>query len=262
MAPASPITNPSRSASTGFLRCLVPPREGAHRAEPADADLGDPRFRAAGEHGIGPPKPDVVERLANRHVGGSARGALGPERATSAELHRDPRSTHVRDDRGDRERVDAVRAALDQLVVAVLESLESADAGRDRRAHAIGLRLDVKARVLLGHARGRDDHLREAVDLPRLAVLDPLRGVEVLELAGEVHGELRRVELQDRRRAALAGGEVLPERLRVVPERSHGSHPGHDDASSSVRAQSFPLFLHPEAAIHEEHISCDERGFV
>ena len=219
----------------------VAPRERAHGSEATDADLRDPGLGAAGEHDVGTAEPDVVESLADRHVGGRAGRALGPERAARPELHRDPGGAHVRDDRGDRERIDPVGAAREQLVVAVLEGLEAADSGCDGDAHALGLRLDLDPGVRLRHAGGRDDHLREAVELPRLAVLDPLGGLEVLQLAREMDGEAGGIELLDRRRAALSRGEVLPEGLGVVSERRHRADSGHDNPPASVHAHADPL---------------------
>ena len=48
----------------------------------------------------------------------------------------------------------------------------------------------------LGLARRREDHLREAIHPARRLAVDPLRRIEVLQLAGEVHvvGRARVVE--------------------------------------------------------------------
>ena len=111
------------------------------------------------------PSRIVVERLADRHVGGRAGRALRPERAARAELHRDPGGAHVRDDRGDRERVDPIGAALraagrSSPGTALRPPIPVATETPD----ALGLRLDLDPGVGLRHAGGRDDHLREAVD--------------------------------------------------------------------------------------------------
>ena len=156
------------------------------------------------------------------------------------------------------ERVDAVGPALEQLVVAVLEALEPADAGGNGDACALGLALDVDARVLLGHAGGGDDHLGEAVHPARLAVLDPLRRLEVLQLAGEVDGVLGGVEGGDRGGAALSGGQVLPEGLGIVAERRHCAHARDDDPCVRCSKPS----LHPQSTVDEQHIARDERGLV
>ena len=148
-------------------RVVVPPRQRAHRSEAGDADLGHRRLRAAAEHHVRASEPDRVQAVADRHVRGGARRALRSQRPTSPELDRHPAGADVRDDRRDRERVHAVRAALAQRRVAVLERLQPADAGRDRRADAVRLGGDVERRVVLRLPRGSDDHLREAVHAPR-----------------------------------------------------------------------------------------------
>ena len=96
----------------GALRVVVAPRERAHRVEAGDADARDRRLAAAGDHRVGAAEADRVERVADRHVRGGAGGALAHQRALGAELDRDPAGAHVRDDAGDRERADAVGAAV------------------------------------------------------------------------------------------------------------------------------------------------------
>ena len=100
--PASPITSPSRPLSNGRdapCRIVVAARERPHRVEAGDRR---PRVtgasRAAGEHRVGAAEPDRVERVADRHVRGGARGALAHQRPLRAELDRDPAGAHVRDD--------------------------------------------------------------------------------------------------------------------------------------------------------------------
>ena len=88
-------------------------------------------------------EPNLARPVADRHVRGGARGALGEERPARAELDRDPAGAQVGDDRRDRERVDSVRAPLDEHVVAVLERLQAADPGRNRGADPVGLLLDL-----------------------------------------------------------------------------------------------------------------------
>ncbi len=87
---------------------------------------------------------------------------------------------------GDRERVHPVGPAVAQRVVAVLERLEAADAGGDRRADARRLGGDVEARVRLGLPRRREHEMGEPVHAPRRLAVDPLLRIEVLHLAGEV----------------------------------------------------------------------------
>ena len=203
-----------------MLRIVVAPRERAHRVEAGDADLGDRRLGAAGEHHVRAAEADRVHRVADRHVRRRARGALAHQRPLRPELDRDPACAHVRNDRRDRERAHAVGAAREQHVVALLVGLQPADARRDRRAEPRGVGGDLDAGVGLGLARRGDDHLREAVHAPRGLAVDPDRRVEVLQLAREVDVVVRVVERGDLRRAGLAGDQRRPRRLHVVPERA------------------------------------------
>ena len=216
------------------LGVVVSPRQRAHRAEARDADLVDRRLGPAAQHHVRPAEPDLVDTVADRHVRRRARRALRRQRALRAQLHRDPAGAHVGDDRGDRERVDPVRAACDQCVVAVLVGLEPADPGRDRRSDAVLLLRDLDPGVRLRLPRGGDDQLREAVHAPRLLALDPHGGIEVLQLARELHRVDTCVEVRDRACPRLAGEQVRPRRRDVVAERRDHAQPGDHDASSPV----------------------------
>src|SRR5204862_1010114 len=105
-----------------------------------------------------------------------------------------------------------IRAALQEHVVAVLVRAQAADARGDRRANALGFTCDLETRVRLGLARRRKNHLRESIHPPGGLAIDPLRRIEVLQLAGEVHvvGGTRVVERRDLRGAGLAREEVAP----------------------------------------------------
>ncbi len=64
--------------------------------------------------------------------------------------------------------------------------------------------------------------------------VDPILGLEVLRLAGEVDGVAGGIEVRDRPRAALAGEQPRPARLDVVPEWRHGAETGDHDAAAAV----------------------------
>ena len=123
---------------------------------------------------------------------------------------------------------------VDEHVVALLERLQAADARRDRGADPVGLLLDLEPGVGDRLPRRREDQVREAVHPPRLLAVDPVRRVEALHLAGEVHGIVGVVEGRDLARAGLAREQARPRRLDVEPERRHRAQPGDDDASASV----------------------------
>ena len=157
-------------------RVVVAPRQRAHRVEAGDPDLRDRRLGAAREHHVRAADANLVHRVADRHVRRRARGALAHQRPARAELDRHPAGAHVRDDRRDRERADAIGPALAQHVVAVLVALQAADAGRDRRADALALGPDLEAGVVPGLVRRSEDHLREPVHAASRLAVDPVVG--------------------------------------------------------------------------------------
>ena len=132
---------------------------------------------------------------------------------------------------------------VSSVVVTVLERLDPADSRRDRGADVVGLRADVECRILLRLIGGGEDQVHETIDAPSFLVLDPLRGVEVLDLAGEVDLVVRVVELLDLARARLAGEQTLPGRLDVVAERRDRAHPRDDDSAPSVMRPVAHLYI-------------------
>ena len=95
---------------------------------------------------------------------------------------------------------------VEQLVVAVLERLQAADPGGDRRRRSRSASgCDVEARVGLGLARGGErSSARSGPCAAPACGRSTSRRVEVLQLAGEVDRIVARVELRDRRGAGLA----------------------------------------------------------
>src|SRR5439155_7531773 len=81
-------------------------------------------------------------------------------------------------------------------------------------------------------ACGGENHLREPVHAPRSLAVDPLRRIELLQLAGEMDAVVGVIEGLDLGGARLAGEQPLPGRLHVVAEWADHSEPGDDDASS------------------------------
>ena len=69
-------------------------------------------------------------------------------------------------------------AALEQGAVVLLERLAAAVAGRDHRAGAVAVALDLEAGVVQGQPRGRHGHLAGAVHAPRGAPVDEVLGLE------------------------------------------------------------------------------------
>ena len=214
---------------------VVAARQRAHGIESRYPDLSDRRLCPSGKHHVGAADADLVHRVADRHVRRGARGALAHQRALRPELDRHPSGAHVRNDRRDRERADAVRPAGQKHVVALLVALQAADAGGDRGAEPVGRRRDVHARVGLRLACRSEDHLGEAVHPPRRLAIDPDRRVEILQLAGEVDVVIRVIERRDLCGARLAREQARPRRLHIVSERADHAQAGDHDSSH------FPL---------------------
>ena len=194
------------------------------------------RLAATCEHDLRTAEADRVHPVADRHRRGGAGGALRGERALRAELYRDPGGAHVRNDRGDRERVDPLGAPLDQRVAGVLERLEAAHRGRDGDADPVALLLDLQPGVRARLSRRRHDHLREPVHTPRLLALDPLRRLEALRLAGERDREAGCVERRDRAGRRSTCDEILPTRPHVVTQRRHRAQPRDHDSPTPAGA--------------------------
>jgi hypothetical protein len=90
--------------------------------------------------------------------------------------------------------------------------------------------------VGLGLAGRRHDQVCEAVHAPGLLAVDVFRRVEALHLAGEVDGELARVELRDLACAGAPGDECVPGRLDIRAERGKRSEAGDHDPAPAVHA--------------------------
>ena len=82
--------------------------------------------------------------------------------------------------------------------MAGLEALQAPDAGRNRDADALALRLDLESRIVTRHVAGSDHHLREAVHPASPLGVDPVRRIEALQLAGERDRIARRIEESER----------------------------------------------------------------
>jgi len=71
----------------------------------------------------------------------------------------------------------------------------------------------------------------EGVGLLDLLLLDPLFGVEAADLAGDLAGERRRVELGDAADAGASFEQAAPGRLVADPQRLDHADPGDDHAA-------------------------------
>ena len=216
------------------LGVVIAQRQRTHRRETGYPDLVHGGLGAAAEHHIRTSEPDRVEAVADRHVRGGARCALRTQGTTRAELDRDPTGTEVRNDRRNRERIDAVRAPREESVVALLERAEAADARRYRRTDAVCLRRDIDPGIRLRLPSRGKDQVCEAIHPPRVLAVDPLVRVEVLDLTGEMHLVIGVVELRDLGGARVPCKQARPRGLGIEPKWRHRAQPGDDDASASV----------------------------
>ena len=200
-AAPSAITNPSRPASNGTRRSrriAVSHRQRAHRPEAREPDRCDRRLGAAAEHHVGSVEPDRIQAVAERHVRGCACGALRHERATRAELDRDPPGSEVRQGLDDRERAYPLRAATFDLKNALLERAHAADRSRDRRAGSLGHTPNRETGVRLGLAGGRQHELRAPIHPPCRLPVDERVDIQILHFTGEPCRVAARIEPGDR----------------------------------------------------------------
>ena len=178
-----------RTAGAGGL--IVAGRQGPGGAEAREAHGRQRGLGAAGDHDIGLVALDGPERQADGIVGAG---------------------TGVGDAHG---------ALLDEPRVLLLEFHEAADAAADDRARPERIRQvpEVEARVLDGLDGARHGHLREPVEVPRFALVDPGVRIEVLDLARDLRAVLGHVETLDAADAGLAGQQPFPEHLHLLAQR-------------------------------------------
>src|SRR5207302_8938652 len=116
----------------------------------------------------------------------------------------------------------------------------SPDTRAEDDADPVGVR-GLEASVVDGHPAGGDREVAEAVQALHLLRNEPGSGVEVLDLACDLHGMTRRVERANRSDAGTAGEERVPEAVECGADRRHHTQasdrhaaPGAGCDSSSV----------------------------
>jgi hypothetical protein len=170
----------------GLLRLVVARRERTHRGKSTDAHRRNRRFRSAGNHHFRIAAADDFVRFADGMSRRRACRARRKVRAARVESNRDLARRQVDDGRGNEERGDAPRAALQQLLVLGFNRLEPANAGRNEDADVIGnLGRDLQAGVVHGELRRRERVLDEDVHFLDVFLVDELQGIEALHLAGD-----------------------------------------------------------------------------
>ena len=231
----------------GLQRLVVPGRERAHRGEAADAHRGDRRLGAPRDHHVGIAATDDLERFADRVRGcgaGGTRRQVGPARV---EPDGDLARCEVDDGRRDEERRDTPRAAFEKFLVFALDGLESADAGGNVDADAIGpLTRHLESRIVDGELRGGERVLDEDVHLLDVFLVDELQRIERLDLARDTRRVLRRVETGNGSNPASPCAERVPVRLCSDGERGHQPDARHHH--SPAQSASVWVRLQPDAA--------------
>ena len=95
----------------------------------------------------------------------------------------------VAEEVGQEERVHAVGTARLQRLLRLQDRLEAARGRADHGAHAIGVPgPDHEAGIAQGVPRSDHRHLHVAVHVPRLLGVEVPGDVEILDLAGDLHG--------------------------------------------------------------------------
>ena len=234
------------------LRVVVALRQRLHVGEARDGERRDRRLRAARDHEVGFVVADQIECVAHAVGGRRARrhgAVVGPLRSVA---HRDERRSDVRHVHRHEERRHPTRPLLEQGATVLLEGLEAARAGADEHAGAPQVQLiPIVHEARVGHRllRCADRELREQVVAADFLLVQELGRVEALDLAGELHGALGRVEARDRARPRSAGDEALPGALDARPQRGHGpqtrdrhaaSHPVISPSSRAGTAAPAP----------------------
>src|SRR5207237_10529899 len=98
---------------------------------------------------------------------------------------------------------------------------------------AAALRGDLgRAGVLPGELSPGEREVRHAVGAARLLRVEPPGGVEPRHLSGDVHDEIRRVEVLDLPHAVAPGGQSLAEVLDAGPDRRDRPDAGDDDTTT------------------------------
>ena len=227
--------------------------EGRQPVEAGDAKHVDHGVRAAGEHHVGVAAADDAERLADRLRARRARGQAVVRGAADAELPREMRKRHVgllldlaRRAHQSKRRLDPIpsidlvrrRIPPGEVARRVGIEVEHAFTGPEVEPYATAIELRERIEVRLPPRLARRPQRKGAVE-PRVRVhggiLHELREVVVADLAREGGRKGAGVEAVDRRDAALARQQPLPDALEIVPERRHPAHAGDDDAIAIAR---------------------------
>ena len=159
-------------------------------------------------------------------------------------------SHHIDNGSGNEERRDAPRPSVDELGVGVLDQRKTANPRTNDATDAGG---QVFAQGLSGGQTGilyglhscSNTVVDERVHGTRIFGADVGLQVEPLDLAGNLAGEVRCIELGDEVNAGLPGQEIGPGISHRVSHGTDTTQAGHDDATT---AHALNLVLIAEGA--------------
>ena len=209
--------------------------ERLHLHESAHGELEDRRLGAARHHHVGTSGTHEVERNAERVRGRGARGHDHLRGALRAECHGDVARRLVGDQFGDCERGKTVGTAVEERLPRLAGRLHAADAVADQRADAVHVRLVLvrEAGVLPRLDGGGDAVDGERVHVARGLAVHVARlgevGVEPLQLARDLAGAARGIELRDASDSARALLDRVPARDLSVSDRRDHADSRNDD---------------------------------
>ena len=123
----------------GLLRLVISQAHRLHGCEAADPERGERGLASAREKNVRIAELDNAPGLAQRVVGGGARGHDAHVRAAKIVFHRDDSAGHVRNHHRDRERGDARRPAFQEALAFVLHGAQPADAASNDHAEAVAV---------------------------------------------------------------------------------------------------------------------------
>ncbi|MPN65117.1 hypothetical protein SDC9_212896 [bioreactor metagenome] len=126
----------------------------------------------------------------------------------------------------------------------ILDQGQAPDARADHAADAYGLlfrkRLPSGQPRILHRLGGCcDAEMDERIHRARIFGADVRLQIEPLDLARDLAGEVRRIELGDKVNAGLAGKEVGPGALHGVTHGTDATQAGHDNATTAHAFKTF-----------------------
>ena len=186
------------------------------------------------------------ERIANRIGTRSASRHNTFARTLELKSNGNVARRHVSNHHRDKERADSRRPFAEEFLVLIMQSLHAADTRADEDARPLAV--DVfKSSVVYGKARRRQCKLRVSVHALNFFLVDELRGVEVLNLAGDLGCVIRRVKARDTPNAVCARKTRRPEFFLANANRRDYSQPCDYDSIflNQINQPPLPAIITP-----------------